>query len=47
MLKVTTGLADKKDLPCTDPAEVKARALAMCEKLLVNPVMEKASIEVV
>ena len=34
------------DVPGQDPADVKARALAMCEKLLVNPVMEKASIEV-
>lgn len=34
------------DIPGTDPDQVRAQALAMCEKLLVNPVMEKASIEV-
>lgn len=43
---VRIGRLIDMDVPGTDPAEVKAKALAMCEKLLVNPVMEKASIEV-
>ena len=43
---VRIGRLIELDIPGTDPAEVKAQAQAMCDKLLVNPVMEKASIEV-
>ncbi|HEX7597367.1 MAG TPA: phosphoribosylformylglycinamidine synthase subunit PurS, partial [Polyangia bacterium] len=43
---VRIGRLIEMDVPGKDPSEVKAKALAMCEKLLVNPVMEKASIEV-
>ncbi len=43
---VRIGRLIDMEVPGTDVDEVKAKALAMCEKLLVNPVMEKASIEV-
>jgi len=43
---VRIGRLIEMEVPGQDPADVKARALAMCDKLLVNPVMEKASIEV-
>jgi phosphoribosylformylglycinamidine synthase subunit PurS len=43
---VRIGRLIELDIPGSDPVEVKARAQAMCDKLLVNPVMEKASIEV-
>ena len=43
---VRIGRLIELEIPGTDPTEVKARAQAMCDKLLVNPVMEKASIEV-
>lgn len=44
--QVRIGRLIEMEVPGTDPAQVRARALAMCDKLLVNPVMEKASIEV-
>jgi phosphoribosylformylglycinamidine synthase len=44
--QVRIGRLIEMDVPGADAAEVKARAQAMCDKLLVNPVMEKASIEV-
>ncbi len=34
------------EVPATTAEEAKAQAQAMCDKLLVNPVMEKAIIEV-
>lgn len=34
------------DVPAASAEEAKAKAQAMCDKLLVNPVMEKAIIEV-
>jgi len=34
------------EVPATTVEEAKAQAQAMCDKLLVNPVMEKAIIEV-
>ena len=43
---VRIGRLIEMDIPGTDAADVKAKAQAMCDKLLVNPVMEKASIEV-
>lgn len=43
---VRIGRLIELEVPATDPAEAKAQAQAMCDKLLVNPVMEKASIEV-
>ena len=43
---VRIGRLIEMDVPGGDAAEVKARAQAMCDKLLVNPVMEKAIIEV-
>ncbi len=43
---VRIGRLIELEIPGTDPAEVKAKAQAMCDKLLVNPVMEKAIIEV-
>ena len=43
---VRIGRLIELDVPGDDVAEVRAKAQAMCDKLLVNPVMEKASIEV-
>jgi phosphoribosylformylglycinamidine synthase len=43
---VRIGRMIELEVPATDRAEAEARARAMCDKLLVNPVMEKASIEV-
>jgi phosphoribosylformylglycinamidine synthase len=43
---VRIGRLIELDIPGTDTADVRAKAQAMCDKLLVNPVMEKASIEV-
>jgi len=34
------------EVPATTPDEARLQAQAMCDKLLVNPVMEKAIIEV-
>jgi len=34
------------DVPAASAEEAKTKAQAMCDKLLVNPVMEKAIIEV-
>lgn len=34
------------EVPASSVEEAKAKAQAMCDKLLVNPVMEKAIIEV-
>ena len=44
--QVRIGRLIEFEVPGADPAEVRAQAQAMCDKLLVNPVMEKASIEV-
>jgi phosphoribosylformylglycinamidine synthase len=44
--QVRIGRLIELEVPGTDPAAVKALAQAMCDKLLVNPVMETASIEV-
>ena len=43
---VRIGRLIELDVPATDRAEAEVQAKAMCDKLLVNPVMEKASIEV-
>ena len=43
---VRIGKMIELELPEGDPDQAKAQVQAMCEKLLVNPVMEKASIEV-
>ena len=43
---VRIGRLIELEVPGADAADVRARAQAMCDKLLVNPVMEKASIEV-
>ncbi|MDP1831319.1 MAG: phosphoribosylformylglycinamidine synthase subunit PurS [Geothrix sp.] len=43
---VRIGRLIEMEVPGSDATEVKTRAQAMCDKLLVNPVMEKASIEV-
>jgi phosphoribosylformylglycinamidine synthase subunit PurS len=34
------------EVPATNAEDAQAQAQAMCDKLLVNPVMEKATIEV-
>ncbi len=44
--QVRIGRLIEFEVPGTEAAEVRAQAQAMCDKLLVNPVMEKASIEV-
>jgi phosphoribosylformylglycinamidine synthase len=44
--QVRIGRMIELEVPAADRAEAEASARAMCEKLLVNPVMEKASIEV-
>ncbi len=44
---VRIGKLIELEVAATDPAEAKAQVQAMCEKLLVNPVMEKAVVEVV
>jgi phosphoribosylformylglycinamidine synthase len=44
--QVRIGRLIELEVPGTDRAEAERQALAMCDKLLVNPVMEKASIEV-
>jgi phosphoribosylformylglycinamidine synthase len=44
--QVRIGRLIELEVPAADRTEAEARARAMCEKLLVNPVMEKASIEV-
>ena len=44
--QVRIGRLIELEVPATDPAEAQRQAQAMCDKLLVNPVMEKASIEV-
>ena len=43
---VRIGRLIELEIPGTSKAEVELQAKAMCEKLLVNPVMEIASIEV-
>ena len=45
--QVRIGKLIELEVPGTDPAAAKAQVQAMCEKLLVNPVMEKAVVEVV
>jgi phosphoribosylformylglycinamidine synthase len=43
---VRIGRLIELDVPAEDREGAHAQALAMCDKLLVNAVMEKASIEV-
>ena len=43
---VRVGRLIELEVPAADRGEAEAQVRAMCEKLLVNPVMEKASIEV-
>ena len=45
--QVRIGKLIELDVPAADAAEAKAQVQAMCEKLLVNPVMEKAVVEVI
>ncbi|MBS1785608.1 MAG: phosphoribosylformylglycinamidine synthase subunit PurS [Acidobacteria bacterium] len=45
--KVRVGRLIEFEVPASDAETAKAQAQAMCDKLLVNPVMEKAVIEVV
>ena len=40
------GRLIEMDIPTHNADEARAQAQAMCDKLLVNPVMEKATIEV-
>ena len=42
---VRIGRLIELEVPATDRTEAEAQARAMCDQLLVNPVMEKASIE--
>jgi len=44
--QVRIGRLIELEVPAGDRAEAQAQAKAMCDKLLVNPVMEKATIEV-
>jgi phosphoribosylformylglycinamidine synthase len=44
--QVRIGRLIELELPAQDPDQALRQAQAMCDKLLVNPVMEKASIEV-
>ena len=44
---VRIGKLIELEVPGGDPEQAKAQVQAMCEKLLVNPVMEKAVVEVV
>ena len=43
---VRIGRLIELEVPAETRAEAELQAKAMCDKLLVNPVMEKASIEV-
>ncbi len=43
---VRIGRMIELEVPATTPEEARLQAQAMCDKLLVNPVMEKAIIEV-
>ena len=43
---VRIGRLIEMDVPATSADEARAAAQAMCDKLLVNPVMEKATVEV-
>ncbi|HJV23807.1 MAG TPA: phosphoribosylformylglycinamidine synthase subunit PurS [Holophagaceae bacterium] len=43
---VRIGRLIEFEVPGADKAQAQAAAQAMCDKLLVNPVMEKATIEV-
>lgn len=43
---VRIGRLIEMDVPAASASEAQAQAQAMCDKLLVNPVMEKAVIEV-
>ena len=45
--KVRVGRLIEFEVPGPDVEAAQAQAQAMCDKLLVNPVMEKAVIEVV
>ncbi len=44
--QVRIGKLIELDVPAADAAAAKTQVQAMCEKLLVNPVMEKAVVEV-
>jgi phosphoribosylformylglycinamidine synthase len=44
--QVRIGRLIEMEVPAATADEAKAQAQAMCDKLLVNPVMEKAIIEV-
>ena len=44
--RVRIGRMIELEVPAGGPAEAEAQARAMCAKLLVNPVMEVASVEV-
>ena len=43
---VRVGRLIEMDLPTANAQEAETRAQAMCDRLLVNPVMERAIIEV-
>ncbi len=44
--RVRIGKLIELEVPEGDPEAARAQVQAMCEKLLVNPVMEKAVVEV-
>ena len=44
--QVRIGKLIELEVPGTDVEAVRSQVLAMCDKLLVNPVMEKAVVEV-
>ena len=43
---VRIGKLIEMEVPAASADEAKALALSMCDRLLVNPVMEKATVEV-
>lgn len=43
---VRIGRLIEMDIPATSADDARVQAQAMCDKLLVNPVMEKATVEV-
>jgi phosphoribosylformylglycinamidine synthase len=45
--QVRIGKLIELEVPAADAEAAKVQVQAMCEKLLVNPVMEKALVEVV
>ncbi len=44
---VRIGKLIELEVPAANAEEAKVQVLAMCDKLLVNPVMEKAVVEVI